>query len=276
MNQVIAKVKGKALKSFFKLISKATLFETITIDPANCIPYNPDHNLDEDSWFKIENFSQKDFCIDLLKSDFDSKNYDDLTKEQFHKIAYIFCVQDDNFYFQKITPALFLQRKMIVFGEVAKIENNNNRLVINEIPDAVYLKNCDTLIFRNLAPISYIFKGIDVLYREASRQDVEDFLASSFIDLSGNYGVDFVSTPNRKRISLVLDTLSKLSDKDKKDLPNYINEYCKERLKYNSKELKFKISTDDELKYLLYGIEQRFYTTPFSKEKRLANSIISI
>ena len=27
------------------------------------------------------------------------------------------------------------------------------------------------------------------------------------------------------------------------------------------------------LVYLLYGIEQRFYTTPFGKEKRLANSV---
>ncbi|EAO7712372.1 ATP F0F1 synthase synthase, partial [Salmonella enterica] len=29
-----------------------------------------------------------------------------------------------------------------------------------------------------------------------------------------------------------------------------------------------------ELKYLLYGIEQRFYTTRFGNEKRLANSIL--
>ena len=49
-----------------------------------------------------------------------------------------------------------------------------------------------------------------------------------------------------------------------------------EKLEYNSKERKFKISTDNELKYLLYGIEQRFYTTPFSKEKRLANSIVGL
>ncbi|MDI4745855.1 hypothetical protein MJL33_28930, partial [Salmonella enterica subsp. enterica serovar Kentucky] len=47
--------------------------DTVTIDLNACIPYNPDHNLDEDSWFKIEGFSQKEFCIELLK-----KKYRDL------------------------------------------------------------------------------------------------------------------------------------------------------------------------------------------------------
>jgi hypothetical protein len=38
----------------------------------------------------------------------------------------------------------------------------------------------------------------------------------------------------------------------------------------------FLSSSDDELKFLLYGIEQRFYTTMFGQEKRLANSIQTI
>ena len=32
----------------------------------------------------------------------------------------------------------------------------------------------------------------------------------------------------------------------------------------------------EESMHLLYGIEQRFYTTPFSHEKRLANSVLAI
>ena len=32
----------------------------------------------------------------------------------------------------------------------------------------------------------------------------------------------------------------------------------------------------NELKMLLYGIEQRFYTTPVGGEKRLANSVITL
>ena len=39
---------------------------------------------------------------------------------------------------------------------------------------------------------------------------------------------------------------------------------------------KFKIETDSDLKFVLWGIEQRFYTTPIGGDKRVANSIISI
>jgi len=276
MDHVFAKVKGKALKSFFKVISNQSLFDIITISIKDCIPYIPDHNLDDDSWFKIEKFTEQVFCIDLLKIPFDSKDYDDISKDQFSRISFLFCVQGNDFYFQKITPSQFIHRKFISFGEIAELEKSENRLVINDSPDAVYFKNSDTLIFKNLATISSIFNGVDTLYKDATDKEVKDFLNSPFIDLPGDYGSDTVSKPNRKRISLVIDTLSKMSEQNKKEMHEYINEYCKDKVKYDSSASKYEISTDDELKYLLYGIEQRFYTTPFSKEKRMANSIVPL
>jgi hypothetical protein len=68
-------------------------------------------------------------------------------------------------------------------------------------------------------------------------------------------------------------TLEKMSAQDRAGMLSYINAYCKEHLKLDEKTKKFQISKDGELKLLLYGIEQRFYTTPFGKEKRLANSV---
>ncbi|MHA4875789.1 hypothetical protein, partial [Enterococcus faecium] len=76
----------------------------------------------------------------------DSKDYNDLTKDNFSKTAFLFAVQGDDFYFQKITPSLFVKRKTLVFGEIAKLEQNQTRLVINSLPDAVYFKAADTLI----------------------------------------------------------------------------------------------------------------------------------
>jgi hypothetical protein len=273
MNHVLAKVKGPRKKPFFKLVSNHTLFETIAIDIAGCVGYNPDHNLDEDAWFKIEQFSQQTFCIDLLQGDFDSKDYDDLTKEQFPKIAYLFSVQGEDFYFQKITPSLFILRKTVIFGEVAKVEECDNRLVINSKPDAIYLRTLDTLVFRNLATISSIFTGIDELYKEATKEEVEQFLDESFIELSNDYDVNRVSKPNRKRIALAMASLAAMSADDKSNMLFYIDSYCEQKLKFDKENSKFEISTDDDLKLLIYGIEQRFYTTPFGQERRLANSV---
>lgn len=273
MDHILAKVRGRGKKKYFKLISDKVLYDIETVDLHACVPYNPDHNLDEDSWFKIERFSQQSFCIDLLKNDFDSKDYDDLKKHQFIEIAYLFSVQGEDFYFQKTTPSLFIKRKTLVFGEVAKVEESENRLVINKTPDAVYYKASDILIFRNLATISSIFKGIDELYKEATFEEVRSFLDESFIELKDTYSVNNVSKTNRKRIALAMATLKSLSSSDKMSMLGYINDYCKDKPTFDHVNQKFSISTDNELKFLLYGIEQRFYTTPLGQEKRLANSV---
>lgn len=276
MDHILAHIKIRAKKRIFKLVSDQSLFDLVTVDLTACVPYNPDHNLDEDSWFKIEGFSQKAFCIDLLKKNFDAKDYDDLVKDNFSKIAYLFSVQGADFYFQKITPSLFVKRKILVFGEAAELEKSQRRLVINALPDAVYFKAADTLIFKSLATISSIFKGIDELYKEATKEEVEQFLGESFIELSNNYSVEKVSKPNRKRIGLAMKTLEGMSVDDKTNMLEYIDGYCEQKLNYDQQNQKFEISTDEDLKLLVYGIEQRFYTTPFGKEKRYANSVTTM
>lgn len=276
MDHILAQIKTRAKKRTFKLVSDQSLFDTVKVDLDACVPYVPDHNLDEESWFKIEDFSNQAYCLELLKKEYDSKDYDDLTKDSFSSIAYLFAIQGVDFYFQKITPSLYVKRKTLAFGETAKLEKSQARLVINALPDAVYFKAEDTLIFKSLPTISSIFKGIDELYKEATKEEVEQFLGESFIELSNNYSVEKVSKPNRKRIGLAMKILDGMSVDDKTNMLKYIDGYCEQRLKFNQKKQKFEISTDEDLKLLVYGIEQRFYTTPFGKEKRLANSVQAI
>ena len=276
MDHVFAKVKGLRKKPYFKLISDHTLFDEVKTNITHCIEYNPDHNLDEDAWFKIEKFSKQEFCIELIKSAFDSKNFDDLDKSQFAKIGYLFSVQGGNFYFQKVTPSLFLKRKMIGFGEAIEVEEGENRIIVNSLPDAVYFKGYDTLIFKNLASISSIFKGIDELYKEATNDQVQKFLDEEFLNLTGDLNLEKVSKPNRKRIALALDTLNQMNANQKDLMLSYVHSYCDKKLTFDGINKKFEIKSDEELKLLLYGIEQRFYTTALSNQKRLANSVIDL
>lgn len=141
------------------------------------------------------------------------------------------------------------------------------------MPDAIYQKDSDALVFRSLATISSIFTGIDRLYKEATKVEVETFLDNSFVELSNGYGVEKVSKPNRKRVALAMSTLAEMPDEDRNQMLSYIHSYCEEELKFDAENNKFEIKSDQELKLLLYGIEQRFYTTPIGKEKRLANSV---
>lgn len=273
MDNVFARIKKLRKNPYFKMLSDHTLYSPIVVTNGSCVDYNPDHNLDDDAWFKIERFSAQSYCLDILKVDFDSKEFLSLTKPQFSKISYIMAVQGGDFYFQKVTPSQMMRKKTISFGDSVVIENKENRLVINEAPDAVYYKDTDKLIFKDLATISSIFKGIDMLFKEATEEEVAQFLSESFISLSQEYDINKVSKPNRKRVALAMSTLAILSPEEKAEMFVYINDYCREKVTFDSQSENFSINNDDELKYLLYGIEQRFYTTPFGHEKRLANSV---
>ena len=70
-----------------------------------------------------------------------------------------------------------------------------------------------------------------------------------------------------------MDTLVKLNKTEKKELFIYTNDYFP-GLKYNGKS--FEINNEEDLKKLLYGIEQRCYTTPITNEKRVANSVYKL
>lgn len=273
MDQVLAKIKGHGKRKIFKLISEKTLFNKLFVTDEACVEYAPDHNLDEDSWFKIDNFSEQPYCLDILKKEFDSKDYFDLSKDKFSSINLLLAIQAGDFYFQKITPSLFVTRKMIAFGEAAKLENTEKRLVVNEFADAVYFKEKDRLVFRSLATISSIFRGIDELYKEATNVEVKSFLDEDFIELSNGYNLKKVSKPNRQRVALAMNTLAAMPIEKRDEMHTYIKGYCEQRLTFDEKNNKFEIKNDDDLKYLLYGIDQRFYTTPLGNEKRLANSV---
>lgn len=275
MNNVIAKIKRLRKKTFRKVLSDSTLFSQHESNIGDYPKYDPDHKLDEDSWFKIENFSSTKYFIDILDSDFDTKDIDMLSRDQFHEMTYLCSIQDEDFYFQKLTPSLFLSRKKVLhFGESVELQNKENGLlVINDEPDAVYKRALDTLIFKNLSSISSIFPEIDELFKEATQEQVVEFLGSNFISLAGEYSAERVSKPNRKRVALAMATLAEMTEEDRDNIFVYINEYCADKLKFDAQTKEFEISTDEELKNLFFGIEQRFYTTIIGGVRRLANSV---
>lgn len=238
MNNIFAKIKGHTKKRYFKVISDKTLFECIDTNSYSFVEYSTDHNLDEDSWFKIEKFSEKEYCLDFLKSNFNSIDYESLAHNQFQKIDYIFSTQENDFYFQKISNSLFISKKFISFGEVAQIDERQDRIVIRSKPDAIYLKQSDTLVFKNLTTISSIFSGIDILFKEATNEEVFEFLKLPFISLDNSYNVRSVSKPNRKQITSALKILENMPHQDHAILCDYIIDYCPE-LVFDLKEKNF-------------------------------------
>jgi len=271
INNIFAKISLTNDRNIYKLISDHKLFETLDVTESCLIPYNSTHKLDEECWFRINDFSSQAFFLKDLK-DFCSIDCNQLDKKMLDKVSFIFSEQGSEYYFQKITSGKIIKKKRwIDFGETAKIQEVQEGFTINDLPDAVYLKEKDVLVFKNLERISSIFKGIDILYREATNEETKIFLESSFISLNEPYGSDHVKKANRKRIALYMKKMNELNENAKEKLISYISEYCPS-LRFDKENRQFHISNEEELKNLLYGIAENYYTTEITNERRKANS----
>lgn len=275
MNNICVKLKQcENGKYRLMLSSEETIFPVFDPESASTSPYTPGATLQDNDWFCIPDVQNTDYGIDLIFETFTTVDLMLLTRAEFEKIDYLFVFDERFIFYQNVSKSnLVVQKKILHLGEEFKYKTNCPEIVIRELPDAIYDKNTDSLYFRRLESIAGIFKGIDVLYREATQEETDSFLANDFISLKDGYSSSKVKTANRKRIALAAKTLSELGESDKKNIFAYIGEYCPE---LKASENAFEIGSENELKMLLYGIEQRFYTTPVGGEKRLANSVITL
>jgi hypothetical protein len=274
MDCLLLKEKGKE-KDFLKLLSDQGVYN-ISFDFNNSIFYEPDAAIDEEQWFKIDDFSEKEYCLEILKQKgFDSTDFDMADKNiRLDYANYLLSYQNKNYFiFQRIYSRDIVRKKRVTFiKDDFKIDESTG-FTINEVPDAIYLKDQDCLYFKKLETISPIFKGIDILFQEATEEETEEFLDSDFIDLNEDYDVKKVNKSNRKRIALAIKTLRELSPEKRTQIFTYTYEYYP-NLDFDGKA--FKINNDKDLKELLYGIEERLFTTPISGEKRCASRIQKI
>ena len=265
---------GRGTTDYRKVLTSDT---DIFLIPGNLMAsseYNPSTILEDNEWFKLVDFSSKTYCLPLLREpSFSSVDYDAICPKDFGKIVFLCGYQGGYYFFQRVTPSRQVNQKRVYIGEPCKYEENSASISLNEYADAIYCTSANTLYFRKLRGISAIFDGIDELYREATEEEVKNFLSYNFILLDEGFTSDNVKTNNRKRIALALETLSRFSEEEKKTVFQYIEGYCPELAKENNR---FRINNEENLKKLLYGIEQRYYTTPVGDERRLANSVIPL
>lgn len=268
-NFIYGKVKRKS--NLFRVIeTEKNIYETVELT-LNGVDYNPATLIEDEEFYQITSFSKSAYTTDFLNNDLDSVNYDQITKDDLRKLSYICTVQENLFFFQIINSSYFISKKWFSIEELT-LETEKPIITINQYADAIYNKQNDTLYFKKLAAAQKIFKGMDQLYKEATDLETQTFLKSDFLEVDESFDSKIVTVPNRKRIALVAETLSRLSNEEKQEIYEYTNEYGQ----VTFQDGKFKIGNDEDLKFVLWGIEQRFYTTRVGGDKRVANSVINL
>ncbi|BDD00528.1 hypothetical protein [Persicobacter psychrovividus] len=278
MNYLLAEIKSRKKENkTFKVFGESNEIYPLPTDLNNPKTYDSDYKLEDDEWFHIPNFKSSDYSITLLNSPFDSVNYTSINQSKLKKIKYLIAHQSYDggksyFFFQKINTSHLLNKSWIKISDTPKLDKTPI-LVINDMADAIYSVEDDILYFKKLNSLSTIFIGISELYRVATETETSTFLANDFINLANNFSSTKVGTPNRKRIALAVDTLSKFDNSQKGQIFSYIKDYCDDDLPYDDATKKFSVKDEEGLKHLLWGIEQRYYTTKVGFEKRVANSV---
>lgn len=276
--QILGKIKCKRNElGYRKLISvDDNVYENITSLVQESILYNPNTLLEsKNQWYRLTEFSHNEFLNSNLNSIIESSaSYSMLKHEEWGLLVYLLVINDNFIYIQGIGKNILVKKKKLFkISDGFQYDAQREEIIIKDIPDAIYDIGADTLYFQKLLSLTKIFPGIDSLYKEATDQEIKTFLKQSFIILKNGFGYSGVKTLNRKRIALLQGMMVDLSIEEKMRIISYIGEYCSSLKRVEDA---FEIGTEKDLKLLLYGLQERFYTTPIGDEKRIANSIIPI
>lgn len=267
MNSLIAKI-GREYKSVVNRDDE--IIENLAIANIQLLDFTPSHKLDEDEWFKLPGFSTKDYFIDICRFDYSTASLSQVENGNYSQISCIILFQNGQKHFQRITPSRFVNHKRFLdFSGEPQIVQQRNQLEIKSESDAVYVDAEDTLYFKDVGKIKFFFPGIEILHREATQEEVDDFLDNDFIALE-NYKAVSVGALNRKRIADIGAKYQNLTSDKKTRLIDYAKEKAGIDL---TDEGAFKISSETDLKNLLFAMDQRYYYADVYEENRVANSV---
>lgn len=272
MDFLFVKTKGRT-GTFRKVVSNQTVYDDIPVFD-DTRPYNDELKLQDNQWFVLEHFSQKEYATDLVKNAFNAAAWSQIDRADYEKIDYIVSVQDNGnkLMFQNVTTSLIYKRQSwLSLDDQPSLLNKDHVLVIHKEADAYYKRDTDCLYFKRLSAITGIFSGINELYNEATDNEVENALQLDILDVAPDFTKEKVKTANRRKIKEAMDMYNNYSVPQKAQLPQYLQKYCP-GLAFDPATGKFGITDEKTLTQLLNGLCQRYYTTEISNEKKVALS----
>ena len=242
----------------------------------NAREYNDEYKLQEGEWFIVNGFKEKSYFKTWLKEPFNAGDYSQLQTTEYSGLKFLCAVQDgDKFMFQRLfSGSVYENKTFLSFSLEAEpqLRTDNQLVVINQKPDAVYHLTENKLYFKSIPTVKPLFPGIEELYKEATNEEVEAFLQLDFIQLCEGFTADKVKIPNRRNIKEAKEIYENYTDDDKNALKIYAQKY-RPGLNYNPDADVCEVANDEQLKDLIYCILQRYYTTEIGGKMRVAHSV---
>ncbi len=270
MSYVVGRLKRKSVE--VRKIVESDDDVIVIPDFANSVPFDPHYKPDEGQWLFIDNFSTSVYAIGSLCASVNTADFSQLTEQDALNLKFICSIQNEYRCYQRIVPSQIIRKTFLQLSGLTLI-SDEKLIIINNIPDAIHNTSDDRLYFSDFSVLKTFFSGIEALYKEATREEVDAFLKNEVMQCAPEFNSDLVSKPNRHRINLAIAKLDVYTKQNVEQLIQEFPDYVKD---VEVKDGCFVIKSDNDLKLAIFCIEERFYTTPVSKEKRLANSVLRI
>ena len=254
----------------------ANVYEDLKIFEESLVPYTVDYKLESDQWFKVDNISSQ--CSDLITElkNFDSKKYSENNTIDTKSINFILLIQENKFYLQACTPSVFVKKdtflKLLGAREIDEI---NDILYLKPVPDAIYFKDKDQLIFKNAIRLTSIFPELAGLFCVATSDDVKYVMENSHLQVYPSIAESW----EKRVFNVEIARLALLIKNATEEKWNYcLEEYYKEYYADPEKSIHLEINDGKiviknlyDLRNVVHLLNYDCYTT-MDKQKRISNS----
>lgn len=240
------------------------------------IPYSSTGILQGNEWYEVDLNTLPNVSDPLEKLNRQaSTTLPIISRIQYKDILYIVFkkTNEDYFYLQKILPSAKVYGKQLVSFSSQPNLIEQPIVIVAEVPDAIYEISTRKLLFKKLDFLESIFTGLNSLYRTATTAEVTQFFQlGGLLAVDPLYTVEKVGIPNRKNIAKALDTYNGYTPQIRQSLHTYIQTLGLP----TDANGKYIIADEESLKKFVYAIQERFYTTEASTEKRLAQAYVQV
>lgn len=243
--------------------------------------FQPDYKLADDEWFYVVLNADDKALMAYIPTVESTADINNIIRNQYKDLAVLYLANKDsdgkikiifNRIFNKfyITSKIFL--KFIDSGE-AIVTTEENVVEFNSNVDAYWDGNSSKLYFKNYLTIKPLFKGIDKFYRSATSEEVDSFVKSDFFKVEDTFKSEDLGERALRHIAGFIDDKS-INFNDLAVRKNY-NEYAKifsESGFSIAEDGKFILAKASDLTHVINLLQERYYTTQITNEKRVAHS----
>lgn len=265
-------------KDHYKIKSEAeekinSIFPDLSYD--NAVEFSPKWKLGEEEVFYLDLTNDTEIIKEYIDNLESTGSCATIASKYLSSIECIYVDKkvEDNHYirFQRIWGRYCFHRPFLSFTDEGdcSLSSNQNIVMLNNRTDAYWNGAEKRLYFWNYSHIKKLFPGIEKFYREAQKADIEKFKKISYLDvINENF-----SNRSRQKIAIMVDE-DIFANKSLETLKEYAENYGKKLPITNENKISIQSNKDIELLYKV--VNELFYTSEISKEKRETNSVTPI